>query len=709
MIKQPRARMRGRASLIPYVRNFLCGATSLSFGVLMLSTASASSGGYVAGNTISAISSATPAGVANSSATITIALWLKPHNQEALGALAADLYNPTSPRYRRWLKFSDVAASFGPSAAESKTVRQFIKAQGLTFLDEEPNHFYVRAQGTVAQMESAFRIHLNTYTVAGRSFRANDADPFIAGDAAALVQTVSGLDDIAFEQDTKLRPSSLSDTGKSHAAGDLAWAASSAAPSGFHAACFKAPSSVNYSTSGSYPMATYTGNIYNNSGAGCGYTPANVAKAYGLDALYKKGLDGTGQTIVLIDPCGSTTILSDANTFSQAFGLPALTAQNFSVLQYPSPSACAGEAPSVNADVEWAHAIAPGANIIDLVTPGGDTEDVDEATFHAITYGLGNVISGSFFDPEVFFAKSEAKKENLIAEIAAVTGISTNYASGDDSNYTYFHLPPSVSLPASLPYATGIGGITTAINTDGSLGFQTAWETHVSVVVGDGMVEDPYVSYDIYGFAGGSGGGLSTFFEKPSYQSALKYHARAVPDIAWLADPDTGGLIVVTQTTTYPPQIWYAYGGTELATPMFSALWAIANQAAGQPLGQAAPYLYAMPASTITDILATPKSHDVTATVSESAGDTRKFTAAQTLGIDTGLFTRDFLTALDVEAEGSVFDISFGQDYRLHPGSGFRFHHRSRHAEREEFRRMVRARRLEITLLRNRSGRDALP
>jgi subtilase family serine protease len=101
-----------------------------------------------------------------------------------------------------------------------------------------------------------------------------------------------------------------------------------------------------------------------------------------------------------------------------------------------------------------------------------------------------------------------------------------------------------------------------------------------------------------------------------------------LPDISWLADPFTGGVIAISEPFSYPELTYQVYGGTSLACPMFSALWAIANQEAGASLGQAAPYLYTLPASTITDIIPVTFGTNVTGTVEDSAGK-KSYTAAQ--------------------------------------------------------------------------------
>ena len=127
------------------------------------------------------------------------------------------------------------------------------------------------------------------------------------------------------------------------------------------------------------------------------------------------------------------------------------------------------------------------------------------------------------------------------------------------------------------------------------------------------------------GFLDGSGGGPSRIEPKPDYQSALPGTHRMVPDISYLADPYTGVELVESsfdskgnpQPGTLTVQ---TIGGTSLACPMFSAIWAIANQAHGASLGQAAPLLYKLPASAIVDIVPLSSPTNVTGSITDSKG-----------------------------------------------------------------------------------------
>jgi subtilase family serine protease len=646
---------------------FLLSAT-LTLAVL---PAHAADGQFISHNTPAYVSSAKNLGTESPSQVIEVSVWLKPHNRVALNALASDLYNPNSPSYRHWLKSSDIASRFAPTAAEAKTVQNFLEANNLKIVRVGPSNFYVRARGAVADVETAFHVQLNNYQVGNKTFRSNAGDPYIEGSAATLVQAVSGLDSGQFEHPLDLRPTNFTSSSNSNKA-DISHAATAPDASFFQSVCFPGTRTEKDTTGGNYPKATYRGNGYYSTSPGCGYSPSNIYGAYNLNGLYAEGYDGTGQTIVIVDWCGSPTILGDANIFSKRFGLPPLTASNFSILNVPTASACAGVDMEINLDVEWSHAIAPGAHIDLVVPPTQDFEDVDEAVYYAANYGMGNVISGSYASPEFFVSDAEMAKENLISEIAAVLGIATNFASGDDGNYTTSFLPPNVSVPADLPYATGVGGVSLALNADNSIAFQTGWESHVSILAAGGVIYDPPRPLNFYGFDGGSGGGASAYFAKPSFQSALPGKFRQVPDVSWLADPFTGAAVLISQPGQVPEQIWLSVGGTSLSTPMFSALWAIASQEAGTPLGQAAPYLYSMPPTTITDIVPYDPGHSVTAVIEDSSSVTHSYTPAETAAVIEPLFGNFYSAIWDsVDGQKASLVVSFGQEYHLKVTAGW--------------------------------------
>src|SRR5215471_4551188 len=597
----------------------LCCTILVEFAAATLTCVSAGAAvgeQLIANNTPSYVSTAKNLGAEDPGKTIEVSIWLNLHNQAAFDALARDLYDPHSPNYRHFLNRSQIAARFAPTAAEAKLVADFFESNNLKVVKTDPDNFFVRARGTVAAVERAFHVTLNNYQVHNKTIRSNDRDPVVAGAAAPLVRSVAGLDSGEYEHPLVSR--NAAPPGKESSA-DLSAAVSPASSQFFSNNCFKGVKTETFSTNanGSLPAGTYKGaqlNLQSLTSPGCGYTPPMIHAAYHLTDLYAEGFNGAGQTIGIVDWCGSLTIQEDANAFSAHFGLPALTSSNFAITYIPVPSTCAAvDQVEINIDVEWAHAIAPGANINLIVPPSASFQDVNQAVFTAVNYGLANVISGSYGSPEFFTPASVLATENLINEIGAIAGISTNYSSGDNGDFTNFGFGiPTVSAPADSPWATAVGGVSLALNSDNSIKWQSGWGTNETLLAETGTVFDPPLAF---GFNFGAGGGPSNCatqdafgdclagFPKPSYQKALPGKYRQLPDVSWLADPFTGVVILITVPGQLPPQVWQVFGGTSVACPMFSALWAIANQKAQAPLGLAAPYMYSLPPGAVTDIV----------------------------------------------------------------------------------------------------------
>ena len=120
-------------------------------------------------------------------------------------------------------------------------------------------------------------------------------------------------------------------------------------------------------------------------------------------------------------------------------------------------------------------------------------------------------------------------------------------------------------------------------------------------------------------------------FPKPAFQKSLAGKYRQLPDIAWLADPYTGVVIAISVPGQIPELVWQVWGGTSVACPMFSGLWAIANEEAGTPLGQAAQYLYSLPPGAIRDVVPVASTTNVKASIVESTG-TNNYTRESGVG-----------------------------------------------------------------------------
>jgi subtilase family serine protease len=660
--------------------------------------ANAAAGQLVAHNTPTFVSTAKNLGAEDPGKAIEVSVWLNLHNRATLDTLAQQLYDRTSPNYRHWLKNSDLAR-FAPTAAEAATVREFFESHNLKVVTTGPNNLFVRARGTVSDVQTAFHVTLNNYQVRGQIVRSNDRDPYVDGAAAPLVRTVSGLDTATFEHPMMAR--TITPTTSSHGVKSALAARAAAKPANitpadfFDSNCFDGTEKETFTTApdegGPLPIGTYSGNHLNlqsATSAGCAYTPPVVQTAYNLTGLYNEGYTGAGQTIAIIDWCGSPTILADANAFSAQFGLPALTSgANFNIYNIPSPTFCEAPDAEINIDVEWAHAVAPGANISLIVPPDSTFQNIDEAEYLTIYDGLGTVISGSYGAPEAFVSTAELETGNLLSELAAVYGISADFATGDDGDFSAFYGETTVSYPADSPWSTAVGGVSLALNSDNSIAWQAGWGNNVTELASEGFVIDP-VYYGDFGFNGGAGGGPSTCvtvdvnynclagFPKPAFQKSLPGKQRLLPDISWIADPYTGVAILISNPFSVPLQVWQVYGGTSVATPMFSALWAIANQESeangGTALGQAAAHVYSLPAGSIFDVVPVSMKNNVIATIVDSTGTT-KYTAAEILGGPGPNPPAKFISAIwDYPLyQDTAYVISFGTDCAIASPSFF--------------------------------------
>ncbi len=634
-------------------------------------TAAAAPTSYViANNTPRFVASSQKTSAVDSSQVIDVTVWLSPHNRAAFDTTVGKLYDKSSPQYHQWLTRDALAKLLSPSASEVADVTRFLKAGNLTVVAQDKFGFFLRARGTVAAVQKAFNVTLANVTYRGQTYRTNLADPSINDPAGAHVMTVQGLDDSVFVHHNIAQADAIKGL-KAPSGGKAAAAAAAAASSVTAPACITGTGSETFTTTGgTLPIATYTGNLYTNAPTGCGYTPAQIQAAYGLTSLYASGYDGTGQTIVILDWCGSPTITTDANAFSKKYGLPALTSSNFAIVDYPGESTCAAPDAEINIDVEWSHAIAPGANILLLVPPSASFQDIDSGLLDIVESDFGNVVSNSYGSEEIYTSTSVLNLQNFIIETAASVGVAMNFSTGDDGDFTFDYPqfdPASVSAPADSPYATGIGGISLELTKAAAVQFQTAWGTNETGLDDEGFVPVPGENF---GFNFGSGGGVSTVFSKPTFQSKLSGKYRKLPDISWLADPFTGGFIAISEPFQSPAPIYTVYGGTSLACPMFSALWAIADQVAGKSLGQAAPLLYAAPSNVITDIVPYASTTNVTATYQTSTGKSKSSAAALAAPLEGN---NKFITAIwnYPDNQDVAYLLTFGTDSGLKPAIGW--------------------------------------
>jgi subtilase family serine protease len=338
------------------------------------------------------------------------------------------------------------------------------------------------------------------------------------------------------------------------------------------------------------------------------YQPAQLQRAYNLPRLYRRGITGRGQTIIIVDSFGSPTVQRDLRRFDHATGLPA--PPSLKIIQpagpvpaYQPTSDREGWAGETNLDVEYAHAIAPGASILLVETPTSENEgttgfpQIVAAEEYVINHHLGGVISQSFSATEQTFPS----RASLLALRGAYTdaarqGVTVLAASGDSGaadvkyNEVTYYLHRVTSWPDSDPLVTAVGGTQLHLNArGGNVTSATVWNDTFN----------PAANEYVTGGAGPSplagGGGKSAVFARPRFQNGVRAIVggrRGVPDISMSAA--CNGAVDEYQSFAGQPAGWYPTCGTSEATPEFAGIVALAGQVAGHPLGVINAYLYRM-------------------------------------------------------------------------------------------------------------------
>jgi len=642
---------------------FLAVVLCLSAGTAAAQNSSAST--FVSGNTPGFIKKAKDLGPTDPSQVISVTVWLKLHNENKLDQLVSQQYQKNQPNYHKWITQDQFNASFGPTSQQVKSVQNFLTAHNLSVLDIAENNMYVKVQGTVADVQKTFHVQINNFNFKGANYRSNKGDPSVSGPSGGNIAAVTGLDDFGF-QPANVRPTDAD----GNALPFIPLSQISPAGFFFEGQCFRPVETDTFQDNTT--LATYTGNRFGsdiNSGVGhlppCGYQPSEMQTAYNLEALYASGLTGTGETIVITDAYGSPTIAEDSQVFSALYGLPPIDLQ---IVKAPGLS----NNPhgtlrfwdvETTLDVEWAHAMAPGAKIALVVAT--DRASLDEAINLAVVHHLGNTISNSWSIREGFGNPAQFIRVNRILEMAAAQGIDVNFASGDHGDESLSVGFVTVDFPASSPFATGIGGTSLALNPNNTIAFQTGWGNNLTRIAETNALNNAPVNPPLnLGFQFGAGGGNSLTFARPSFQSGLNVPGttRLVPDISMLADPFTGVEIIQTVGGELSVGV---IGGTSLATPMFSGVMAIAAQAAGHGLGQAAQLVYNLPAGAVEDIVAASSPGNVTGVINGSP------VSADALAAPLGN-TTDYYSALyNSPFSTRWFVITFGTDTSLTTGPGW--------------------------------------
>ncbi|HWZ71074.1 MAG TPA: S53 family peptidase [Casimicrobiaceae bacterium] len=378
------------------------------------------------------------------------------------------------------------------------------------------------------------------------------------------------------------------------------------------------------------------------------YDPFQMRHAYGVDSLIAAGYDGSGHTIVIVDAFQNPNLVSQVAHFDAFYGLPAINLTQYApdglTPFVPGDANMTGWAEEISLDVEWAHAIAPGANIVLVLAKSNNDPDILSAVKYAVDNNLGDVISMSFgenescVDPVILsgyhdvFAAATQKNITLFAS-SADQGAALQTCDGNS-------WVKAVSSPASDPLVAAVGGTElraadfclTALGCNpathpapGTYQSEIAWN--------EGL---PFGDFgNIFGVGTlGTGGGFSVLFDEPPYQQGTIHGGkqRAVPDVAYNAAVLHGVLTYLNIPGVAPG--FYRFGGTSAGSPQWAAITAIANQKAGGRLGFLNSALYQIGKVNKAD---SASFHDITQGTNSSAEFDSSNKLVTVIGFDAGI------------------------------------------------------------------------
>ena len=437
--------------------------------------------------------------------------------QADLEQLLRDQQDPASANYHRWLTPEQYADRFGLSADDLRAVTDWLRAQGFTVSQAGRGRSWVAFRGTAASVERVFRTAVHQYSWNGRTHYANATDPQVPEVLRDIVAAIDGLNDFVPEPDSVLVTEA------------------------------------------------------NTSSGGHSLAPDDIATIYGLQPLYKAGIDGTGQSIVVV---GQSAIdLADLRAYRAKYNLPALDPQ---VILNPNSSdpgttSSLGEG---NLDLDAVSAVARNAKIVYVYG-----RSAFSALSYAVDQKLAPVVTASYsFGCESYVGPSSAISWRLVAMQANAQGMTWVNSSGDagaagcDTNSSLIAQNGlGARFPASIPEVTGVGGTqfadsggtwwasTNDSNGASALSYvpETVWNTSVA-----------------YSNILGGGGGRSILYTKPSWQSAPGVPddgARGVPDISFAASGHTPYNVISGGKSVL-------YYGTSASAPAFAGMLVLLNQ-----------------------------------------------------------------------------------------------------------------------------------
>jgi len=504
--------------------------------------------------------------------------------ESALEEFLGQVHRRDSANYHQWLTPQEFGERFGPADSDIQTAANWLNVQGFHVGRVTKGRQFIEFSGTAGQLRKAFHTEIHQYDVEGEAHYANSSELSIPAALAPLVRGVSPLQDFRAKPYVQLTGRAL-----------------------YSRANNKAMPLWTFPTPGAANPDFFL------------LAPEDFATQYDLGPLYAAGVDGTGQTIGIINE--SNIDISLVNAYQQLFGLPNNPTQV--VIDGQDPGTLRGPDVEAYLDVEVGGSVAPKATVNLYIADGGNLQDpISLAAIRAVEDNQASVLSVSFGNCEPFLGNAGNQFWSALWEQAAAQGQTVLVASGD-SGPACSGFFPFVSGIASTPWNVAVGG-TDFFYSDyatGAASAATLWNQTNDSNLGSLKAPLPeQVWNDPFGlnaisdpFASGEGGGgpssCSTLssntclngYPKPIWQAGPGVPAdgvRDLPDVSLFAS--NGANLSAYPICAFAGEcvagagnqtLIAIVGGTSASTPAMAGIMALVNQKYGRQ-GQANFTLY---------------------------------------------------------------------------------------------------------------------
>jgi subtilase family serine protease len=524
-----------------------------------------------------------------------------PAQEAAIKQLLAEQQNQGSPSFHQWLTPEQYGQMFGPSDQDIKTITNWLQSHGFEVANVSPGRHVIEFSGTASQVQEAFHTTIHHYSVNGEEHWANSSDPQIPAALSPVVVGVKSLHDFR------------------------------AKPTSHYTGLYRRDKGTGQTTQISGPKFTF------NSGGEDFFAlgPADFATIYNVTPLWNAGIDGTGETIAIIQE--SNINVSDVHTFRTLFNLPVNDPEI--VLDGPDPGIDPNVEPEAVIDVTWSGAVAKGAKIKMIVSASTNTtEGIALSAQYLADHNIASISSMSFGQCELHLGTAGNQFWNAVWEQAAAEGISAFVSAGDGGSAGCDNFDTAlvardglaVSGDASTPFNIAVGGTdfagdffnpaaywsaTNDPTTQGSaLSYipELPWNDSCtnSIFAFIGFPTDPIATCNNSGAAGflnivGGSGGVSSCissdgahvasctggYTKPSWQTGVGVPAdgaRDIPDVSLFASNGfLGSFYIICEADLSPTGMcdlnppfedFAGFGGTSVSSPAFAGILALVEQ-----------------------------------------------------------------------------------------------------------------------------------